>query len=183
VLAGIAAVVITIGAVASAITAVLDLGERFTGDGSGETSGPKASRGPKTYLGVEVRDFVTQVAQHEPPQTTQSGSVTPSGREATIILPSHGVRVTAVDSNSPASRAGVKRGDIITAINGRNVQDVDAFRTILSSAEAGTHVRLSITRGVPTGITLPDGGPEMVTPDWVQSTTHRVSIRVRLESI
>src|SRR3712207_3054913 len=89
-LTAIAGLVITIGAVASAITAVLDLGERLSDDGSGETGGPKA------YLGVEVRDFIPQVVEGGGPVRS------PPPQDPGIEVPPYGVRVIAADRNSPA---------------------------------------------------------------------------------
>jgi len=138
-LAAIATLIITIGGVAAAINATLDLVNRLAGEGLGAV-----------YLGVEVQDVVVQRARN-----LRSSTVTPYV----------GVRVTAVDRNSPASRAGVKRGDIITTINGARMLDVDAFEEVMKNAKPGDYLRLSIVRGWPVG--LPD--------------THRVSIRVKLE--
>jgi PDZ domain len=101
-LAALASLVITSGAVASAVTAVLDLSERLGGDD----------------LGIEARDFVPQVIT-----TAKKWSATPKPR---IEVPRYGARVTALDRNSPASSAGLKVADLITAVNGRKVQDVDA---------------------------------------------------------
>ena len=53
----------------------------------------------------------------------------------------------ATDSNSPARDAGLKSGDLITAINGRKVQDVDASKRMLNNAEPGSLLRLTILRG------------------------------------
>jgi membrane-associated protease RseP (regulator of RpoE activity) len=108
-LAALASPVITSGAVASAITAALDLSERLSGDDL---------EGARVSLGIEARDFVPQVIT-----TAKKGSATPKPR---IKVPRYGARVTALDRNSPASRAGLKVGDLITAVNGRKVQDVDA---------------------------------------------------------
>ena len=108
-LAALASPVITSGAVASAITAALDLSESLGGDDL---------EGARVYLGIGARDFVPQVIT-----TAKKGSATPKPR---IEVPRYGARVTALDRNSPASRAGLKVGDLITAVDGRKVQDVDA---------------------------------------------------------
>ena len=164
-LATIAALVITIGAVASAITATLDLADRLRAD---TTKQPEDN----AYLGVQVRDVVLDIAEGGAPSASASASR--SDRETTLIIPDHGVRVTAVDRNSPAARAGVKRGDVITTINGTMVRDVDSLKSILNNAEPGDYLRLSLVRGWPVG--APFSPRLRPVPN-----THRESIRVRLE--
>src|SRR5260370_2634179 len=58
-----------------------------------------------------------------------------------------GVAIASVDPDTPALRAGLKVGDVITAINGTPVDDVNAFRFQIAGFEAGTTVRLKIWRG------------------------------------
>lgn len=54
--------------------------------------------------------------------------------------------VTAVQPGSPASRAGIQRGDRIVTINGRSVQWYDALAA-MTKADAGRRVTLGIERG------------------------------------
>ncbi|NMG43634.1 Do family serine endopeptidase [Aromatoleum toluvorans] len=50
-----------------------------------------------------------------------------------------------LDSSGPASRAGIEEGDVILAVNGKQVHRVDELRKQL--ADAGKHVALLIQRG------------------------------------
>jgi serine protease Do len=57
-----------------------------------------------------------------------------------------GALVTAVQSGSPAADAGLKAGDVITAIAGRSVSTASDIAEGLRRAESGDGVDLSITR-------------------------------------
>lgn len=57
----------------------------------------------------------------------------------------HGVVVVEVQVS--AARAGIQRGDVITAINNRDVKNVEQFNQILSSYKAGQNVALLVRRG------------------------------------
>jgi C-terminal processing protease CtpA/Prc len=57
----------------------------------------------------------------------------------------HGVLVAEVKENSAAAKAGLKAGDVITAIDGQKVDDVSALLEATSKKEEGT-VTLTIVR-------------------------------------
>jgi serine protease Do len=62
----------------------------------------------------------------------------------------HRLPVDAVVADSPAARAGVRPGDIITALDGRAAGEPGEFRLRVATATAGREVRLSVLRdGVP----------------------------------
>ena len=58
-----------------------------------------------------------------------------------------GVEVMAVAPQSPASRGGVREGDVIVAIDGREVSSVDHIHRFLSEWPVGNTVKLTIIRG------------------------------------
>jgi len=58
-----------------------------------------------------------------------------------------GVAIASVEPGTPALRAGLKVGDVITAINGNPVDDVNAFRLQIASFAPETTVHLKIARG------------------------------------
>ena len=85
------------------------------------------------FLGVQVQDVTPELA-------------------AAYDLPAKsGVLVVAFgqDANgkSPAQDAGVKTGDIITAVNGQEVASSSDLSTVLSGQAPGTQVTLKIVRG------------------------------------
>jgi Do/DeqQ family serine protease len=57
-----------------------------------------------------------------------------------------GVVVAQVQSGSAADRAGLKRGDVITSLNGAEVTDPNVFRNQVASTAPGTSVTLTILR-------------------------------------
>jgi Do/DeqQ family serine protease len=57
-----------------------------------------------------------------------------------------GVLVSDVQKGSAAEKAGIKRGDIITAINGEKIEDSNVFRNKVAGSAPGTDITLSIVR-------------------------------------
>src|SRR5690349_112102 len=73
-----------------------------------------------------------------------------------------GVIISNVYRSGPADRAGLKVGDVITAINGHEVADAQALRFRLATQPIGSTAELSVMRkGEPLKLTLPlAGAPE-----------------------
>jgi putative serine protease PepD len=59
---------------------------------------------------------------------------------------SGGVTVSQVSSGSAAASAGVKAGDVITAVDGTNVATAEKLRAIIAGHKPGDSVTLTITR-------------------------------------
>ncbi len=57
-----------------------------------------------------------------------------------------GVVVGSVAAGSPAADAGIRRGDIIVAINGQNLEDAGRLQEIIREAEVGDRLSLTIVR-------------------------------------
>ena len=57
-----------------------------------------------------------------------------------------GLLVSSVSENSPAAKAGLKAGDVITAVNGKSVESLADLRHALRGPEAGGEVTLAIVR-------------------------------------
>jgi len=58
-----------------------------------------------------------------------------------------GVLVTSVAPNSPATQAGLQLGDIITAINDEEIDDLSGFESTLTSHKIGETVEITYWRG------------------------------------
>jgi serine protease Do len=57
-----------------------------------------------------------------------------------------GVLVNNLHRNGPAVAAGLKQGDVITAVNGREVDDLDGLRFRLATLVVGDEAKLSVMR-------------------------------------
>ncbi len=79
------------------------------------------------YLGLEVADLPA-------PEGARVGA-------------SGGVQVAAVDPGSPAERAGIRRGDVVEAMDGAPPDDADALRFRLRDLPVGAAARLDLRRG------------------------------------
>ena len=66
---------------------------------------------------------------------------------SSLNLPAaRGAIVTSVSSGGPAERAGLKRGDVITAINKQPVVDNNSLRNLVASLPPGTNVEVTAQR-------------------------------------
>jgi len=66
----------------------------------------------------------------------------PSYQIRGIKKPEQGVLVLGVYEGTPAARAGIKVGDIITAVNGQDVRDDRHYRELVASTKPGETIRL-----------------------------------------
>ncbi len=63
-----------------------------------------------------------------------------------VPAPNEGIDVTSVEKESPAKKAGLKRGDVIVASEGQEVFTIGALKDILN-ANPGRKVKLEVLRG------------------------------------
>ena len=73
-------------------------------------------------------------------------SVTPDIAASMGLQDVRGALVHAVGNGSPAERAGLKPGDVITAFNGAPVTDTNSLRNAVARSQPGTEVTLTIIR-------------------------------------
>jgi S1-C subfamily serine protease len=67
-------------------------------------------------------------------------------KEALGLKDTKGVLVGGVQSGSAADKAGIKRGDIIVAINGEKVEDSNVLRNRVAGTLPGTEINLTVVR-------------------------------------
>ena len=72
--------------------------------------------------------------------------LTPEMAKAFNMPNGKGVAVAQVEPSSPAEKAGLKVGDVITAVNGEAVDDVNAFRLQVAGFAPSTTVHLKVAR-------------------------------------
>ena len=85
----------------------------------------KVTRG---YLGIVIQDLTPDLAQ-----SFKLGNV-------------KGILVAQVTSDSPAEKAGVESGDVITRLDGQPVEKISEFRNKVSLTAPGTQVDLTVLR-------------------------------------
>ncbi len=73
-------------------------------------------------------------------------TITPRLASAYDLPSDHGVYVQQVVSGSPASAAGLREGDIITAINDQTIDEDNPLNNVLWRFHVGDEVRLTILR-------------------------------------
>lgn len=74
-------------------------------------------------------------------------SLTPlSDQLATYFGVKDGALVSSVEADSPAAQAGVKAGDVITAVNGRTVGDVGDVMAAVREAAPGAAIEIGVVR-------------------------------------
>jgi serine protease Do len=85
--------------------------------------------GGGSYLGVGVREIDEE-------------------RARTLKLnETYGVEITRIDEESPASKAGLKAGDVVLEYNGARVEGIEQFVRLVRETPANRSVKLSVFRG------------------------------------
>jgi PDZ domain len=112
-------------------------------------------------------NMVTNIAR----QLIATGHVTSSGRAALGVEvatatgangAAAGVGVVSVTPGGPAAKAGIRSGDIITAVNGTATPDVQTLTALLANAHPGQRSRS--TSPIPTAARP---------PSWLRSDSYR----------
>ena len=73
-------------------------------------------------------------------------SITPELAKALGLKDARGVLINSVQPGSPAEKAGLHAGDVITALDSNAVDDPNALRNRIASTPPGTEVTLTILR-------------------------------------
>ena len=82
--------------------------------------------GDRAFLGVDMEDLTEQLAEY--------------------FKVKHGVLVTEVYKDSPADKAGIKAGDIITRFEGKNIEESDDLSHYIGKKKTGDKVKLQVVR-------------------------------------
>ncbi len=75
-----------------------------------------------------------------------TATITPEEAKRNGLGASRGALIARVISGSPAQKAGLKAGDIITAVEGKPVDSRESFSTLTSTVAAGQPLPLSVSR-------------------------------------
>ena len=85
------------------------------------------------WIGVEPQDLNAELAE--------TFNIKPAALKA------GGVIITGVLQSGPAAQAGIRPGDVITAVNGKPVTNVSQLLTAVAALKPGTAAPLSVLRG------------------------------------
>ncbi|HET7587913.1 MAG TPA: DegQ family serine endoprotease [Gammaproteobacteria bacterium] len=92
-------------------------------------------------------------------------SLTPELANALGVKAGHGAVVTKVVDGSAADKAGIKQGDVIVAVDDREIDSSDELRNIIGLTRPGTKVQIKLVRDGETmqvNATLGSGGGKSV---------------------
>jgi serine protease Do len=103
----------------------------FENDGQSTPEAQPAAGGP--YLGVEF-EIIT-------PAVTASEGITGTT----------GALIRTVMADSPAAAAGVKKGDVVIAVDGKSVDDTNTLRVLVQTYQVGDELTLTIVKGTAHG--------------------------------
>lgn len=81
------------------------------------------------YIGTSVQTLTPEIADAMKLKGQQNGAL-----------------VGEVEPNAPAAKAGIKTGDVITAVNGKKVNDPRELRLMIGSMAPGTNVQMEVNR-------------------------------------
>jgi serine protease Do len=81
------------------------------------------------YIGTSVQTLTPEIAVAMKLKEQQTGAL-----------------VGEVEPNAPAAKAGIKTGDVITAVNGKKVNDPRELRLMIGSMAPGTKAQMEIIR-------------------------------------
>jgi S1-C subfamily serine protease len=126
--------------------ALVDLNEQVEGIPTLAATDPQLGGGAAPGIGFAIpSNTITLIAK----QLIANGSVSNSGRAALGAQVGNtggkGAVVTTVKSGGPAALAGIKVGDIITAIGGQSVTGAQAVADLLVTLKPGQQVTVNVT--------------------------------------
>jgi serine protease Do len=97
----------------------------------------KSGKFSRPYLGVRYVQLTGDIAD-EFNLSVQNGA---------FIAPSNDPSNPSVISGSPAAKAGLKSGDVITAVNGTDIDQAHSLTSLLSQHQPGDKLDLTVLRG------------------------------------
>lgn len=89
------------------------------------------------YLGVQMTTLTPELAR-------QNNS---DPNSAFVVPEVNGVIVVQVLPNTPAARAGIRRGDVITQIDGQSIASADQLQQMVERSQVGQTLKLQVQRG------------------------------------
>lgn len=101
---------------------------------------PQLAKGEKIrhpYLGIQMSTFDTEMAKHN--------NADPN---SLVTLPEvNGVIIVRVLEDTPAAKSGLRRYDVITAIDGKPIRNADQLQQTVDSSKLGQALKVEVHRG------------------------------------
>ena len=88
------------------------------------------------FLGIQMATLTPEVKQE----------INSNPNSGLSVSDDQGVLVIRVVPDSPADRAGLRAGDVISQIDGQAVKDADALQQVVESSQVGTNLQLALKR-------------------------------------
>lgn len=89
------------------------------------------------YIGVQIATLTPELARQNN-----------SDPNSTVLLPEvNGALVMGVVPNSPAASSGLRRGDVITQVDGQAVTAADQLQALMERSQVGQSLRVTVRRG------------------------------------
>ncbi|MBC7952029.1 MAG: DegQ family serine endoprotease [Rhodospirillaceae bacterium] len=131
--------------------ALVDLNGRLVGINSAIYSKDGGSHGIgfaiPTALVKSVLTSITQTGKVVRPWLGASGQpVTNELAQALKLSRPVGVLINAIHKDGPAAKAGLKIGDVVTLVNGREVDDAESMRFRLATLAPGADAKMTLLR-------------------------------------
>lgn len=94
----------------------------------------------------------------------QLQEVTPEIAKSLNLRPQQGGLIAKIENNSPSDKVGLKRGDVVTQINGQAV-NIGSLARLIAASQPGSRVKLLVTRDGKTHETVVTIGKSPEKPD------------------
>ena len=109
---------------------------------------------PTQIVRASAESIIKSGAVHHGYLGISMNDVTPDNSTFFNLPDATGAIVSQVTPDSPASQAGLKRGDVLRELNGSKIKNGGALQVVVSQTAPGTDIKLGILR---------DGKPETLT--------------------
>jgi serine protease Do len=93
-----------------------------------------------------AREIIAEPTSDRPWIGAYLVEVTPAIASSFGLPNDDGLLISDIDENAPAFKVHLRRGDVIVAVNGREVNDVDTYNDILSGLTAASDARIKVRR-------------------------------------
>ncbi|MGY6528374.1 MAG: HhoA/HhoB/HtrA family serine endopeptidase [Cyanobacterium sp.] len=92
---------------------------------------------PHPYVGIQMVNVTPDLAREN----------NDNPNSAFMIPEVEGILVVQVLSNTPASEAGIRRGDVVVKVNNRPISDAGELQTLVEKTGVDKNIRFSVLRG------------------------------------